>query len=399
MILKETLRKVVRLQKEELKEKELGVIREGLEEIDIKLPYAIILSGIRRCGKSTLLRQLMNSIKNYNYFNFEDSRAVKFEISDSEKLMDVFEEENGKCDYYFFDEIQNVSQWEKMVRNLLDFGKKCIITGSNASLLSKELGTRLTGRHLTYELFPFTYNEMLKLKKLNPSLKSFEKYFIMGGFPDFLKFEKTEMLQELFDDILNRDIIIRHKLKEAKIIKDLGVFLLSNVGKEFSYNRIAQLFNIGSTNTVSSYIWYFEESYLFFTVPKFDYSYKKQLVNPKKIYSIDVGLAKANSASFSEDRGRILENLVFLRLRRDYKGIFYFKGKKECDFIVKDKGKAKEAIQVCYELNEDNQERELGGLKEAMQELKLKKGNIITFNQEDKLDGINIIPFWKWVAK
>jgi len=399
MILKETLRKIVRLQKEELKEKEIGVIREQLEEINIKLPYATILSGIRRCGKSTLLRQLMNSIKNYNYFNFEDPRAVKFEISDYGKLIDVFKEENGKCEYYFFDEIQNINQWEKMVRSLLDFGKKCIITGSNASLLSKELGTRLTGRHLTYELFPFTYNEMLKLKKLNPSLKSFEKYFIMGGFPDFLKFEKTEMLQELFDDILNRDVIIRHKLKEVKIVKDLGVFLLSNIGKEFSYNRIAQLLNLGSTNTASSYIWYFEESYLFFTVPKFDYSYKKQLVNPKKIYSIDVGLAKANSASFSEDKGRILENLVFLRLRRDYKGIFYFKGKKECNFIVKDKGKAKEAIQVCYELNEDNQERELKGLKEAMQKLKLKKGKIITFNQEDNLEGINVIPFWKWVSK
>ena len=176
MILKDKLSKVVQLQKEELRTKETGIKRELLSKIDIEVPHATILSGIRRCGKSTLLRQLMKKIKNYNYFNFEDPRALNFEVEDFEKLEQVFQEINGRCDYYFFDEIQNVINWEIFIRMLLDSGKKCIITSSNASLLSKELGTKLTGRHLTYELFPFSFTEMLKLVNKKESLGSFENH-------------------------------------------------------------------------------------------------------------------------------------------------------------------------------------------------------------------------------
>ncbi len=399
MILKETLRKIVQVQRANIDSLERGVKREKLDEIDFRLPHAMVLSGIRRCGKSTLLSQIMPKTKNFYYLNFEDPKTVNFEVDDFDKLDEVFAEEYGKCDYYFFDEIQNVEKWELFVRALLDKNKKVIITGSNASLFSKELGTRLTGRHLRYELFPFSFKEMLTLTKKEPNIKSFEDYLNKGGFPEFLKYQRPEILQELLNDILARDIVVRHKLRNIKIVKEIAVYLLTNVGKEFSYNSLKKAFNLGSVNSIISFISYFEEAYLLFTLPKFDYSLKKQLVNPKKIYSVDNGMSNFNSASFSLDKGRMLENIVFLNLRKKYKNLFYFKEKNECDFIVKDKKIM--AIQVCYDLNEDNKKRELGGLLEAMRELKLKNGLILTFNQEDKLKMDNkeilVKPVWKWL--
>ena len=188
---------------------------------------------------------------------------------------------------------------------------------------------------------------------------------------------------------------MRYGLRDAKVVKDLAIYLLSNAGKEFSFNKLKKLFNFGSTNTVISYVSFYEESYLLFTVSKFDFSFKKQLVNPKKVYSIDIGLSRANSVSFSKDSGRVLENLVFLYLRRMYKDIFFFKGDNECDFLIREKGKVSQAIQVCYKLSEDNKEREINGLKEAMSKFGLVKGIIITFNQKDKLGNIIVKPVWE----
>jgi len=395
MLLKDTLREIV-LQKKELQDQKT-IKRELLKEIDSNTSHVIILSGIRRCGKSTLMKQLMKMAPWPYYFNFEDQRAYGFSVADFEKLDAVFHEELGESDRYFFDEIQNVEGWERYVRTLQDRGKKVIITGSNASLLSKELGTKLTGRHLRYELFPFSYAEMLKFTLKTPSQSSFEEYFTTGGFPEYLKQRRLEILQEFFEDIVIRDIVVRYGLREARTIKELALFLITNSGKYFSYNKLKEYFKLGSTNTVISYLSYFEDSYLFYTVPKFEYSYKKQLVNPKKIYSVDIGLSAAVSTTFSSDRGRMLENLVFLHLRRRYKEIFYFKGKGECDFIIKEKGKVTFAIQVCYQLTDDNKEREVTALQEAMEQVNLKEGLILTYSQEDKLGNIHIKPVWKWL--
>ena len=399
MILKDTLLKIVHAQQEGIKVPETTIARELKEALNLKIPHAQIISGIRRCGKSTLLRHLMKQIKKWYYFNFEDQRVVGFEVSDFEKLNDTLVEAYGQQDCYFLDEIQNVPEWERFVRRMLDEGKKFVITGSNASLLSKELGTRLTGRHLTYELFPFSYNEMLVFTSQKPSPDSYVDYSIRGGFPEFLKYNRNEMLQELFEDIITRDIIVRYGIRESMILKQLALYLISNLGKEFSYAALAKHFNLGSPNTIISYISYFEDCYLLFPISKFEYSYKKQIVNPKKIYCIDVGLAQANSVSFSSDKGRILENVVFLHLRRQYGEIYYFKGKKECDFIVKSRTKELQALQVCYELNDENKEREIGGVQEAMETLRIKRGVIITFQQEDKIEGIKVLPVWKWLMR
>jgi len=192
MIDKETLRKVARLQREELLLFDKGIKREDVTKLDLDVPFALILSGIRRCGKSTLLRQLMKKVEGYYYFNFEDSRASDFEVKDFEKLDQIFNEDYGKQNYYFFDEIQNISQWEIFVRRLVDLKKHVIITGSNASLLSKELGAKLTGRHLTHEVFPFSFREFLKIQKESQSKESFEEYLINGGFAEYLNFKRPD---------------------------------------------------------------------------------------------------------------------------------------------------------------------------------------------------------------
>ncbi|MEW6295105.1 MAG: ATP-binding protein [Candidatus Diapherotrites archaeon] len=234
-------------------------------------------------------------------------------------------------------------------------------------------------------------------------LSSFEGYLIKGGFPEYLKYDKSEILQELLNDIIARDIMVRYKLKNLKTVKEMAIYLLTNVGKEFSYNSLKKTFNLGSVNTAISFISYFEDSYLLFTVPRFDYSLKKQLVSAKKVYSIDNGLSTVNSASFSADNGRMLENLVFIQLRKKYNDIFYFKEKNECNFLVKEKEKITKAIQVCFKVDEDNKEREINGIMEAMEKFKLKEGLILAYDQEDELrienKKITVKPAWKWLLK
>lgn len=380
---------------------EYGIEREELGKIRLGLPYAIIISGVRRSGKSTLLHQLLKKLSNFYYLNFEDTRLIDFESSDFEKLDEIFREEYGDSQFYLLDEIQNVKHWEIFVRSRLDKRKQFIITGSNASLLSRELGTRLTGRHLNVELFPFSFREILLLKKEKASPKSFEQYLNKGGFPEFAKYERAEILRELLSDILHRDIVSRHNIREIKALQEIAIYLLTNVGKEFSFNSLKRMFGFGSVNTPISFVSYLEDSYLLFTIPKFDYSLRKQLINEKKVYSIDNGLSVANSVSFTSDKGRMLENAVFVGLRRSHKDIYYFKGKGECDFLVKEGGSIRMAIQVTYEMNEDNKRHELDGLLEAMSKFGLDESLIITSNQEDEINiqgkKILVKPAWKWM--
>ncbi len=403
MILKETLKTIVKAQNRDLESSEYGVQRVLTKKIDLKVPFAIILSGIRRCGKSTLLRQVMKAEGGSYYFNFEDPRATSFELSDFQKLDEIFREEYGESDNYFFDEIQNIEKWELFVRASLDKKKHFLITGSNASLMSKELGTRLTGRHLRYELFPFSYFEFLNFASKKEGADSFGEYLLKGGFPEYLKYGRSDILQELFNDIVMRDIVVRHKLRSPKAIKEMALFLISNVGVEFSYNSLAKAFRLGSTNSAIAFVSYLEDSYLLFTVSKFDYSIKKQAVNPKKTYVIDNGLAVVNSVSFSSNKGRMLENCVFLQLKRDGKQIFYFKEENECDFIVKEKNAITQAIQVCYDLNEDNKKREIDGLIEALEKFDLSEGLILTYDQQDVLEilgkTIAVVPAWRWFLR
>src|SRR3989344_448365 len=386
-MLKDELKEIVKSQRESILTRDRGIRRE--KQINLSAGFCAVISGIRRCGKSTLLLQLMP--QHFYYLNLEDARLASFELQDFLKLEEVFQELYGKG-IFFFDEIQNIPQWERYIRNLVDNKVKCVVTGSNASLLSKELGTKLTGRHLTTELFPFSYSEFLTFSRLSHSEESFKEYLSKGGFPEYLKVKNSEVLQHLLNDIISRDIIARLGIKDFKTLKELTIFLISNIGKEFSYNKITRYFKLGSVNTLISYISYLEDSYLFFTVPRINHSFKKQVISPKKIYCIDTGFARVNSVSLSNDDGRILENSIFLHLRRKYREIYYFKEEYECDFVIKETL----AVQACYHLTKENEEREIKGLNEAMKKLNIKKGLIVTLNQEERIGEVEVIPAWKF---
>jgi uncharacterized protein len=403
MIRKEDLRVIIREQANQLQRQEGMIPRVLKTEPDIRSSQAIVIVGARRSGKSTYLGQLMVKSGSFHFLTFEDIRLTEFEAEDFIKLDEVFVEELGEKEILFLDEIQNIQGWEIFVRQKLDKMKPVVLTGSNASLLSKELGTHLTGRHLDYEIFPFSYNEFLLYTHDSPSPGSFLEYLQKGGFPEFLQTLKTEYLQNLLEDILIRDIAVRHGIRNIRALKALTVYLLSNLGKEFSFQGLRKIFELGATSTVIDYISFLEDSYLLFTIPKFDYSLKKQSVNPKKIYSVDNGLAVVNSLSFSSDSGRMLENVVFISLRRKVKEIFYFRELKECDFIMKEPGGTISAIQVCYQLTPDNKNREIDGLVHAAKFFGLTEGLLLTLNEEDTLkkDGIilKILPVWKWLTE
>ena len=401
MLLRSQIEEVYRSQKEQLIKADTGLERELLTQIRFDTNFVSIITGIRRSGKSTLTKQIIKrKFTNSCFLNFEDPRLTGFDLSDFTKLEELFSKEPENT-FYIFDEIQNIPQWEKYIRHKQDTGKKILITGSNASLLSKELGTHLTGRHLDYELFPFSYTEFLKFNEKEPGATSFYQYLKSGGFPEYLKYQEPEILYRLTDDILYRDISVRYGIKNDKLLRQLLVFLMTNSGKRFSYNKLKTLFSFGSSNTIIDYISFFENSYLLFTVPKFSYSLKKQIYNPKKIYAIDTGIVNELSSSLTNDDGRKLENIIFLHLRKKYRNIFYFFEKKECDFVVTEKGNVTKAIQVCYDLNSDNLNREINGLMEAMEETGLNEGFIVTYDQEDDFEiknkRIKVLPAWQFV--
>ncbi|REG82087.1 ATP-binding protein [Algoriphagus antarcticus] len=392
MISKQLLQEIITDQNE-------NFLRKKLVDRELHLPHdsnqIVIVSGVRRCGKSVLIRRIFSEPESGLYLNFEDPRLVNFETADFPKL-EVIRDELGKS-AILLDEVQGVEGWEIFARALHEKGQKLFITGSNASMLSRELGTRLTGRYKQIELFPFSYNEFLRFKNLSPDESSFESYFQFGGFPEYLQNQDHEYLRTLLRDILIRDVAVRRNIANENQLIRLGVFLASNVGKEFSYSRMANLLEVKSVRTMIDYCDFLEESYLFDLIPLYSTSIRKQVANPKKPYCIDTAMAAANSISFSKDLGRRLENLVYLHLRRSFQSIYYFRSKKsECDFLIKWNEEVIGLVQVCWDLNPDSLDREVAGIKNAMKETGLDSGVLITWDQEDLIEGIPVVPAWKW---
>lgn len=382
MIRQEEIALVIDSQREVFLRQDSGFTRDALANIPIADSFATIVTGIRRCGKSTLLLQLLR--KNYQdvvYLNFDDIRLSGFETGDLTRLHREIEKREIKI--LFFDEIQVVESWEKYINQLLREGYKVFITGSNASMLSVELGTHLTGRHLSMELFPFSYSEFIRFKKLESGENAVMDYLKMGGIPEYVKTEIPVVLSSLVDDILMRDIAIRHSVRDVTSLRQLTAYLITNIGNLISANKLVGMFDIKSPATFLEYFSFLKDAYLLEFVPMFSHSLKIQARNPKKVYVMDMGIYAETSVSTSDNTGRRLENLIFLHLRRKYKHIFYHKDKGECDFVVMEKNIVKEAIQVCLTIDDENFDREYNGLLEAMQNLGLKEGNIITLNQSD----------------
>lgn len=399
MLSKLTIEQVVDSQKERLTKIDPGLPRviSGFSNLT---SHAFIVTGIRRCGKSTLLQQINTASGGSSvYLNFEDPRLAGFDLSDFNRLHEIAEKNNISA--YFFDEVQLIDKWESFIRFRLDEGYRIFITGSNATMLSKELGSKLTGRHISRELFPFSYQEYLSFTRQQMGEESSVSYLTSGGFPEFLKTGLPEVLMQSFNDIIIRDIALRYNIKNTTLLQQLAVWLVSNCGKLFTGNSLRKLFQISSSSSVMEYLSYFANSYLFFFIPRFSYSVKVQLVNPKKIYCIDNGFIKTNSVSFSDDKGRLLENMVFLHLRRKTNDIYYFAENNECDFVEFQQKKLKGLYQVCWQLDQENMNREIAGLTEAMDFFGVNQGHIITINQTEtfRFDNKTIIaqPFYEWV--
>jgi len=400
--------------------------KEDLIDRDLDLQYYLkgneitVISGIRRCGKSSLLKLISQKIDGTKVFiNFDDIRLVDFNLDNFQDIQDIVLElfgDKGKVTY-FLDEVQNIGFWEKWVNNLYSLGIKVFVTGSNSNLLSSELSTYLTGRNKVIKLFPFSFREYLRfnniesrdLDLLTTSEKTkiytcFLEYFNNGGFPLILKNNDLELSRQYFEDILNKDILNRYRIREVKELKDLILFLFSNVGGIYSYSTLKKVCGIKSLSTIKNYIDYFQNVFLLYQVGRFDYSIKKQKVSSSKIYAGDTSFLKTVAFNFSENMGQRLENLVFLQLIRRYNEIYYHLDKKECDFVVKENLKITQAVQVSLRLdNPATKKREIDGLLDAMAQYKLNEGYILTLEDDDLLKIKNktiiIKPVWKWLLE
>ncbi len=384
----------------------------------------IVLSGIRRCGKSVLLEHVRRTHGTGNdyYFNFEDERLVNFTAEDFEVLEQTLISLYGVQNNFYFDEIQNIPQWELFVRRKYNKGCKIYLTGSNANLFSEELGTRLTGRYIPLHVYPISFAEfsqdIIPLEQVDFSTKDigqlkehYSKYLELGGIPAYIRNKDPEYLHSLYESILYRDIITRYKVGNPDALKKLLFFLASNCGKEVTLSKLLGMINnngkiVKSNTTISDYCNYIENSFMCFFVNRYDDNLKAQQQAPRKIYFVDHVLAKILGFRTSEDRGRTLENIVFIELKRRGYEIFYYNSVKECDFVVREGARTLQVIQVCLELHDPStKQREESGLIEAMDKFSLSEGLIVTENEEDekmvekngKKYHLTIKPIWKWL--
>ena len=389
----------------------------------------ITLIGVRRCGKTSIfyhmINQLIEKIEKTKilFLNFEDER---FELNSDEldlilqAYMELYPSYKLSECYFFFDEIQNIPNWEKFIRRMYDtISKNIFITGSNSKLLSSEIATSLRGRTLNFEIFPLSFKEYLSFKDVEVDfysskslafIKNAQESFLKNGsFPETLFLEEiyaNKTLQEYFNVLLYKDLAERYNITNTVALKFFLKRIISSSTKQISINKIfnelkSSGIKIGK-NTLYEFLEYVQNIYLALTLQKYDNSLINKELGEKKIYSIDIGLNNATEFRFSDDIGKSLENAVFLELKRKEFDIYYYRtSKSECDFLVFDKNTISDVIQVTFDMSDENtKSREIKGLIEACKNFDLKSGIIITFDSEDELieNGIKIkiIPFYKW---
>lgn len=400
----------------------------------IRSPLYTIFNGVRRSGKSTIMQMIVKKLldkginrENICFINFDDDNLIPYRNNPGflDDLVDTyvaFKNPEGVF-YLFFDEIQMVENWQSWAKKMYDRhgGKdiKIFFSGSSAQLLQQKEIKRLSGRYISQKVFPLTFKEYLNfsnivfrdksnfLKNQKKIERAYDNYKKFGGFPAVFLNEsekvKIELLKEYYETILLKDVFFEKHSINFSILQDLCYFLISNIASEHSLRSIGKAISV-SAPTVKEYLHIILNSYLFFMLPRFSYSVKKQLANSKKIYAIDTGLINAISFKFSENQGKILENLVFLDLIKKNKEIFYYKNEDgyEIDFLVKEDLKVTRLIQVCYDYNEDNSKRELRSLVNGLKTFKLKEGLIITSRnkkQELLIDDKKILiqPYYDWI--
>lgn len=380
----------------------------------------IVITGMRRCGKSVLLNRIRKESKESDYyFNFEDERLVGFTSEDFQTLQETFVELFGQQKTYYFDEIQNIFGWEVFLRRLYNAGNKIYVTGSNANLFSEELGTKLTGRYLSVTMYPLSFRELARHKGIDVGSidrfstakrgivkKLYHEYFLHGGIPGYIRDHQKEYLHSLYESMVYRDIVARYKLTNPHALRQMLFFLASNYGKEITFSSLRKVMGAGSTTTASDYCGYLERSFLCFFLSRYSDSVKAQQQLPKKSYFVDHAFAQTVGFRSSNDEGRTLENIVYLELRRRYSSLFSYRDKRECDFVVQEGNTASQAIQVCAGMNTpETRAREMEGVHEAVKRFSLSKGIIITTDERStetftlgrKSCTIEIVPAWQWL--
>lgn len=386
----------------------------------LNTPEVLLILGARRTGKSTLLYQLISSLKvspEAILFINLDEPFFQSKADDPAFLSNLIEEyliqHKEISNYYIFiDEVQNYKYWVQTIKMLHDVNKqlKFILTGSTSVLLKNAASTRLSGRYFTTTIYPLSFQEYLEFTDVsNPSLlqkrQAVNAYLQFGGFPRVVLEKdgslKQDILKNYFQTIYLKDIIFPHNVRNNKDVFDLLYFVLSNMGTYFSYTNIGKTLNI-SPDTIKEYILYAEQSYLLYVVTKYDPSVRKQLANPKKIYGVDTGLVNSVSFKFSENRGRLIENLVFMTLIKNQKEVFYHKDVTECDFVVRNGRKIVQAIQVTVSLlDESVKKREMKGLLGAMNSYNLSEGLIVTEIEKETIEiegkKVYIVPLYEWL--
>jgi len=402
--------------------------REIIKDLKLKSGFVEVITGVRRSGKSVIFNILVDNLiqkkrvppKKILMVNFDNPSFIPF-YKNAERLDEIIGEAEAlaqtKIKYLFLDEVQNIELWEKWVKAKYDqkIFKKIFITGSNSNLLASQYISRLSGRYFSHVNYPFSFKEFLlfygqeyhKEHVNNFPIKHkliglFRRYLKQGGFPEVAVENDLEILKVYYQTILLKDVIDNNKIRDSFNLKQIAYFLVTNATSFFSCNNIAK--NLGvNESTVKEYIEYLKQAYLFDELKKYDVSVRKQNINKRKIYCVDNGLIGRIGFSFSENNDRYLENLVFIELKRRKKECFYHIGKYECDFVIKEENKIKSAIQVCYEINKENEARELSGLFEAMDAYGLKEGIVITYNQDRVINQgnkkITLLPAWRWLLE
>ncbi len=392
-------------------------IKAGLDDNLVK-----VVSGVRRCGKSVLAHRVLQG-KQYGYVNFDDERLVSVRAEELNLFLESLLEMNSDMRFILLDEIQNVSGWELFANRLQRNGYKVIITGSNAHLLSKELGSHLTGRHRMYEVYPYSFREYLRMRKINFEEKEtystrtrsvmsavFSEYFELGGFPEITRIvNRNAYLQDLYDKVLSRDIAMRHGVRYIKTLKDIAQYIASNYSSKLSYQNVKNAFSLGSIHTIKNYLQYMQDAYLFFAVEAHSSKHKEKVRLPRKMYGVDISLVRALSTSGQKNEGRLLENLVYIEMLRRKKTVHYYsdpQNKYEVDFVYNDMGTNDlRLLQVCTDVSvSEIKERELRGLLSARNVFKGiadSKMKIITmdYRATETASGVNIkyIPAWEWL--
>ncbi len=423
MFSKSVLRGIVLEQREEMEEifsVERIIEREAKAEARkfLKYPNILAILGARRCGKSIFAYQLFRG-NVYAYINFDDERLAGIDARDLNRILEVFYEIYGRnLRNIILDEPQNVPKWE-LFANRLRRTKKVIVTGSNSQLLSGELATALTGRHVTFELYPFSFREVLEFlgkpkeayttKERSELIATLRDFLENGGLPERFKFGRR-IIREVYNDIITRDIVRRGKIKKEVEVKRATNFLISNFSNEFTFRSLKSIAGVKHLSTLSKWIELMKEAYLIIVLERFSFKIKKPTYAPKKVYLIDTGFTTTAGYRISENIGRLMENTVAVELfrRRSYWHpnweIYYWKDhqQREVDFIVKNGSEIRQLIQVTYATGIDEiDRRELKSLIKAGEIFNCKNMLLITWDYEDKINIKNRIikatPLWKWL--